>query len=66
MLKQTKSYFFIIPIILTVIFFSLIISIPSAIAYNNYLSDKKLSPIYEVNTRIKEIPFYSPFVVNFT
>jgi hypothetical protein len=66
MLKQTKYYSFIILTILTVIFFSLIISIPSAVAYNNYLSDKKLSPIYEINTRIKEIPFYSPALVNFT
>lgn len=66
MLKQTKYYSFIILTILTVIFFSFIISIPSAVAYNNYLSDKKLSPIYEINTRNKEIPFYSPALVNFT
>ncbi|MGE5863065.1 MAG: alpha/beta hydrolase, partial [Nitrososphaerales archaeon] len=64
--KKIKNHLFIIPIILTVIALCLIILIPSAAAYNNYLSDKTLSPIYEVNTRIKEIPFYAPFLVNFT
>lgn len=66
MLKQINNYSFIIPVILTAISLSLIISIPSAAAYANYLSDKKLSPIYEVNTRIKEIPFSSYAAVNFT
>ena len=66
MLKQIKTYSVIIPVLLTVIALSLIILIPTAAAYTNYISDKKLSPIYEVNTRIKEIPFYAPALVNFT
>ena len=67
MLKQIKNYYVIIPIILIVIALSLIILIPSeAAAYNNYLSDKKLAPIYEINTRVKEIPFISLALVNFT
>ena len=65
MVKQIKT-FVIIPILLTLIVLSLIILIPTAKAYTNYISDKKLSPIYEVNTRIKEIPFYAPVLVNFT
>ncbi|MDF2736928.1 MAG: hypothetical protein K0S93_784 [Nitrososphaeraceae archaeon] len=41
----------------------LIIVIPSALAYNNYISDKTLSPITEVDTR----EFFSaPWAVNFT
>ena len=67
MLKQIKNYYVIIPIILIVIALSMIILIPSeAAAYNNYLSDKKLAPIYEINTRVKEIPFISLALVNFT
>ena len=66
MLQQIKTYSVIIPIFLTVIALSLIILIPTAAAYTNYISDKKLSPIYEVNTRIKDIPFYAPALVNFT
>lgn len=66
MLKQIKTSSVIIPILLTVIALSLIILVPTATAYTNYISDKKLSPIYEVNTRIKEIPFYAPAFVNFT
>jgi hypothetical protein len=67
MLKQIKTSSVIIPILLTVIALSLIMLIPTtAAAYTNYISDKKLSPIYEVNTRIKEIPFYVPAFVNFT
>jgi uncharacterized protein YcfL len=64
MLKWKYNYFLIIPIILTAI--ALIISIQSATAYENYLSDKKLSPISEVNTRIKDVPFISLAAVNFT
>jgi hypothetical protein len=66
MLKQIKNYYVIIPIFLTVMVLTLIILIPSATAYKNYLSDKKLSPIYEINTRNKQILFYSPALVNFT
>jgi hypothetical protein len=66
MLKWKYNYFLIIPIILTAIALSLIISIQSATAYGNYLSDKKLSPISEVNTRIKDVPFISLAAVNFT
>jgi uncharacterized protein YcfL len=63
MLKQIKNYYVIIPIILSIIALSFIISNPSAEAYNNYLSDKKLSPIAEVNTR--DI-FIANLSVNFT
>ena len=49
MLKWKYNYFLIIPIILTAI--ALIISIQSATAYENYISDKTLSPIAEVDTR---------------
>ncbi len=66
MLQQIKTYSVIIPVLLTVIALSLIIWIPKAAAYTNYISDKKLSPIYEVNTRVKDIPFYAPALVNFT
>ena len=66
MLQQIKTYSVIIPVLLTVIALSLIILIPTAAAYTNYISDKKLSPIYEVNTRVKDIPFYAPALVNFT
>ena len=38
-------------IISTIVTLFLILVIPSALAYNNYLSDKTLSPIAEVNTR---------------
>src|SRR5215213_2071454 len=41
----------------------LILVIPSALAYNNYISDKTLSPIAEVNTRTL---FSAPSAVNFT
>lgn len=64
MLKWKYNYSLIIPIIFTAI--ALIISIQSATAYENYISDKKLSPIYEVNTRIKDVPFISLASVNFT
>ena len=40
-----------------------IIVVPSALAYNNYISDKTLSPIAEVDTRNF---FYAPSSVNFT
>jgi hypothetical protein len=40
-----------------------IIVVPSALAYNNYISDKILSPIAKVNTRNF---FYAPFSANFT
>lgn len=47
--------------ILVALFF--IIEAPAALAYNNYISDKILSPIAEVNTRTL---FYAPSSVNFT
>jgi hypothetical protein len=50
-------------ITLAVVALSLIICIPSVLAYNNYISDKTLSPIAEVDTR--DI-FYAPASVNFT
>ena len=62
MLKQIKSYSVIIPILLTVIALSFIL-IPTAEAYTNYISDKTLSPIAEVDTRNF---FYAPSSVNFT
>ena len=37
--------------------------VPSALAYDNYISDKTLSPIAEVDTRDF---FYAPWAVNFT
>ena len=57
MLQQIKTYSVIIPVLLTVITLSLIILIPTAAAYTNYISDKKLSPIYEVNTVLKTFHF---------
>ena len=39
-------------IILTIVALFLILVIPLALAYNNYISHKTLSPIAEVNTRI--------------
>jgi hypothetical protein len=62
MLKQIKNHS-IGPIIITIVFLSLITFIHSALAYNNYMSDKTLSPIAEVNTRSL---FYAPSSVNFT
>jgi hypothetical protein len=50
-------------IISALVALSFIIYIPSVLAYNNYISDKTLSPIAEVNTR--DI-FYAPASVNFT
>jgi Alpha/beta hydrolase of unknown function (DUF900) len=50
-------------IISTLVALSFIIFIPSILAYNNYISDKTLSPIAEVNTRTF---FYAPSAVNFT
>lgn len=47
--------------ILIALFF--IIEAPTALAYINYISDKTLSPIAEVNTRTL---FYAPSSVNFT
>jgi hypothetical protein len=64
MLKRVFNYSVIIPIILIAI--ALVVSIQSSGAYANYLSDKKLSPIYEVNTRIRDIPCISFAAVNFT
>src|SRR5687767_7476821 len=50
-------------ILSTMVALFLIIVIPSALAYNNYISDKTLSPIAEVDTR----EFFSaPSAVNFT
>ena len=54
----------VIPIILTVISLSLFIFIQS-VAGANYVSDKTLSPISEVNTRVA-IPFNSSALVNST
>ena len=53
----------IISIISTIGALVLILVIPSALAYDNYISDKTLSPIAEVNTRTF---FYGPCAVNFT
>ena len=50
-------------IISTIVALFLILVIPSALAYNNYISDKTLSPIAEVNTRTF---FSAPSAVNFT
>ena len=50
----------IISILVALVF---IIEAPTAIAYNNYISDKILSPIAEVNTRTL---FYPSSSVNFT
>jgi hypothetical protein len=50
----------IISILVALVF---IIEAPTALAYNNYISDKTLSPIAEVNTRTL---FYPPSSVNFT
>lgn len=41
----------------------LTLAVPSALAYDNYISDKTLSPIAEVDTRDF---FYAPWAVNFT
>jgi hypothetical protein len=41
----------------------LTLAVPSALAYDNYISDKTLSPIAEIDTRE---PFYGPWAVNFT
>ena len=46
---QTNKNIIITPIILSVIAVSLFLLIPSAGAYTNYISDKTLSPISEVN-----------------
>jgi hypothetical protein len=43
--------------------FVLTLAIPSALAYDNYISDKTLSPIAEVDTRDF---FYAPWAINFT
>jgi hypothetical protein len=62
MLKQIKNHSFTAPIFLTIlVVLSLIAFIPSTLAYNNYISDKTISPIAEVN---KRNGFYAPFLVN--
>ena len=70
MLKQIENHSIITAIILKVSL-SVIILIPTAGANPNYLSDKKLSPIYEVSTRLNipdlnltELPFNVPLQVN--
>jgi hypothetical protein len=70
MLKQIENHSIITAIILTVSL-SVIILIPTAGANPNYLSDNKLSPIYEVSTRLNipdsnltELPFNAPLHVN--
>jgi hypothetical protein len=62
MIKQIKNNSLMV-ILLIVVAFSIVAFIPSALAYNNYLSDKTLSPIAEVNTRTF---FSAPSAVNFT
>lgn len=52
-----------IPIILTVIAISFFVFIQSVAAYTNYISDKSLSPISEISTRI---PFNASLAVNST
>ena len=61
-----KYYYVIIPISLIIIALSFSILIPTAEAYTNYFSDKILSPIYEVNTRIKAIEFDPLQLTNYT
>jgi hypothetical protein len=66
MLKQIKKYYIVTPVIIAIFALYLIVVMPSVSAYTNYLSDKTLSPIYEVNTRIKAIEFNATQLTNYT
>lgn len=73
---KIRNQFVVIPIILIVTALSFFIFIQTVLAYTNYISDKTLSPISEVNTRIftssnfkDKIPFNSTTstaLVNYT
>jgi hypothetical protein len=64
--KQMKNYIIIYPIIFTLIGLFLILVNQSVLAYSNYISERTLSPISVISTRIKEIPFNTTQLVNFT
>jgi len=54
----------IIPMILTMIGLSSLVFTQSVLAYANYISDKTLSPISEISTRIEKNPFLASVAVN--
>jgi len=64
--KQAQNYPVAISILLVIVILCSSILLSSATAHPNYITDKTLSPISEVNTRNKQIPFYPPAAVNFT
>ena len=64
--KQMKNYIIIYPIIFTLVGLISIVINQSVLAYSNYISEKILSPISVISTRIKEIPFNTTQLVNFT
>ncbi len=63
MLKQIKTLYILTLLGVVAISLIIVIVIPSAAAYTNYLSDKTLSPIFEVTTRyyipekLTQLPF---------
>jgi hypothetical protein len=65
MLKQMKNYFTMYPIIFALIGLLILVN-QSVLAYSNYISERTLSPISVISTRIKEIPFNTTQLVNFT
>ena len=64
--KQMKNYIIIYPIIFILAGIFLIVINQSVLAYSNYISERTLSPISVISTRIKEIPFNTTQLVNFT
>ena len=80
MVRQIKNHAMIIIRISVAVILCISVCFPSAVAstnqsaysnqskmaYTMHKFDNTLSPIYEVNTRIKEIPFNSSALVNFT
>jgi hypothetical protein len=61
-----KKKIILIPLLLFIVGLTMSNIIPSTIGYVNYLSNETLSPILDINTRIKEIPFEPSILVNST